>query len=77
VPVVVVVIGTIGAVHHDPSYSARSQQGLVDGQVAQVGEQPRPFLVVQRLLEVVLGVIQGLQCQGRVLRITSERVGGK
>lgn len=77
VPVVVVLLSTVGAVHHDPAKAAGRQQCLVDGQIAQIGEQPGPLLVIQRLFYVILGVIQCLQRQSRVLRVTSERVRGK
>jgi hypothetical protein len=76
-PVVIVLLGAVGTIHHDSAYSARRQQCLIDRQIAQVGEQPSPLLVIKRLLDGILGVVQGIQGQRRVLRVTSERVGGK
>lgn len=76
-PIVVVLLGAIGAVHDDSAYSARSQQCLVYGQIAQIREQTGPLVVVQLLLYAIVAVLQGSQRQSRVIRVASERVGGK
>ena len=77
VPVVVVLLSTVRAVDHDPAQSAWRQQGLVDGQIAQVGKQPGALLVIERLLDGIRGIIEGFQRQSRILRVTGEWVGGK
>ncbi len=59
-PVMVVQLGTVRAVHRDTAQPARRQQGLIDGQITKVSEQPGALLVVQRLVVGILGVIQGL-----------------
>jgi hypothetical protein len=76
-PIVVVLLGAVRAVHNDPPYSARRQQGLVDGEIAQVGEEPGSLLVVEGLLDAIVGIVQRLERQSRIFRVTSERIGGK
>ena len=76
-PVVVVLLGAIRAVHRDTAEPAGRQQSLIDGQITQVSEQPGPLLVIQRLVVGILGLVEGLESQRRVLRVTSERVRGK
>jgi hypothetical protein len=76
-PVVIVLLSTIRAVHDNAAYSAGSQQSLVDGQIAQVSEQAGSLLIVERFVDAVVGTVQSFQRQSRILRIASEGVGGK
>ncbi|MDT7595297.1 MAG: dehydrogenase, partial [Pseudonocardiales bacterium] len=76
-PVVVVLLSAVGAVHRDTAQPARRQQSLIDGEITKVSEQSGSLLVIQRLVVSVLGVLQRLQGQRRILRVTSERVRGK
>jgi len=76
-PVVIVLLSAVGAVHDDAAYSAGSQQSLVDGQITQVSEQASSLVVIQRFVNAVVGTVQSFQRQSRILRITGEGVGGK
>ncbi len=73
----VVLLSAVRAVHHNPPYSARRQQSLVDGKIAQVGEQPGALLVVEGFLDAIVGIVQRLQRQSRIFGVTSERIRGK
>ena len=70
VPVVIVVLLTLVAAHHESANSLVRQQGLVNRQVGQVGLDRHSLLLIQGLSR-----LDGVQRRRRVAGVVGERVG--